>query len=212
MTFRTVCDRVCNPDKVRDVAYLMCKFALTYNRNGYMPVIVFIGAGTKDAYYKNIKLKREIELVSEYFKIKNIPLQNIICVDADPEVCEQWRITGVTVIHSNWRSKMLYYNIRRKIQELRPRPTMAIKILMYANTFGRAIDCNLYKQMIAIVKPHRFLGLYGTRPTSIASKLHNFKKYKLADLGFLENSKNKLKGCVVYRGIAMCIFDKLIRR
>ena len=202
-------NNVIHPDKVRNVSGILCHFCLQNCSNGYRAFPVVLGIGTREAHYKGISIKREMHNLIEYFKIKNQPLENIIGVDLDQEVCEEWSDTGITIFNGSWFDNSLLTSVRRKIQELAYLQNKSARVVVYANTFGNSRDVSSYDNMIKTLKPHRFLGLHVMRKRDINKSILCPKGYSNYDLGFMQRSKkHKIKGLITYAGIGLHVINR----
>jgi hypothetical protein len=208
LAFKKACNRVIQPDKVKDAAYIMLNFALRWRRDRYTPFIVVFGLGTRKGYHRGIRAKREIHYIIDYFKLKGMNLKNIVGIDADPEICKQWNGSGITVINGNWFDEELFHKTRRYIRALARTQNKSPKISIYANTFGGYDDYTQYPKMIDILRPHQFIGLYNHRKRSVGGILgaENIEGYSPEDLGIMHNSERK--GVIVHDGQ----FLRILRR
>ena len=211
-TIIKVDSRLQHPDKVKDVSFLFCSWALRYNGNGWKPFFVIVGIGPDKCIYRGISTLRETHNIIEYCKLKSIPLSNIIGIDVDTDICKQWRKQGITVINENWSSTAVYGLVSHKIKVMAHEQGGWAKVIMYANTRGCNKDIQYHSKMIDIVRPHRFMGLYNVRDGKLLKKLFKSTKYEESDLGFMQNSKHKINGIIGYTGIALHTINRIVRR
>jgi len=200
--------KVIHPDKVMDIETLVRKFLPRNTIGGnYYPVFAALGAGTREAYVKDFKFERELSRIYAYFKVKDIPIKNIIAIDHNKEICSQWSKMGISTFNYRWGVYNRMIEIKKYIKSLGNGTPM---LFLYANHFGRNKDVRHHQSWIDIFNPHIFAALYSPRVGFTLQKLKNeimkYKGYSPCDLGIL--NKYHEDGIIPYRGLFMTVLKK----
>jgi hypothetical protein len=202
-------NKVIHPDKVYDVDLLLRKLMCKDKLIGQAPVYIFMGAGTKESYFRNYTHDRELHRLVSWFTLKNWPLKNIIAIDIDNNICDTWNQIGIKCFNANWQDVFYMKNtIIPYIDSIVEKN--GSRRIVYANTHGSREDVSFYEQWLQIFRPSYFLGLYSMRQAfnykAIVKHIKSLQKYKPLDLGLL--SKTNKPGLIGYQGLAMSVLER----
>jgi hypothetical protein len=202
-------EQVIHPDKIMDVEYLIRNFFIGKSNSYYYNPII-IGAGTENSYFRNFKHDRELHKIISLFKIKDIPLRNIITLDIEKDICNAWSDCGIKSFCGDWHNLDLIKRIYNYSLNIKEQKSMGSYRILYANTYGDRETVTLYNKWIEILKPNHFIGLYAARRAfrlvDVLKLANTYIGYKRTNLGIMENTD--IHGIIYYSGMFLLSMQK----
>jgi hypothetical protein len=198
--------KVIHPDKVADVEFIVRKLLFS-ELSSLSPMLVVLGAGTKESYFRDFPADRELHRAISLFRMKGHDLKNIVAIDIDPGICKEWAKEGITTVCGDWSTLACLKKVCKVIKDLGGN---GFRRMLYANTRGSQKDVSIYDLWIDAIRPQYFIGLYSLRTAftfeSINEHVKSLYKYELYDMG--ETMNPKQAGLVPYKGLYMSVMRK----
>ena len=198
-------EKVIHPEKVMDVDFIVRKLVFDQKLRNCIPSVTVLGAGTTNSYFRDFRFDRELHRIISLFKFKGLPLENIITLDIDRDICKEWSKFGITTFNGNWFDRDIILKIKDKLKHLENGRWR--NRILYANTHGALKEVALYQDWLNILNPKFFLGLYAFRGAfsidAVKHHMNSLKEYYPYDLDFGSN-----KGLITYNNICISIMRK----
>lgn len=171
-----------------------------YTRLGYSAapwINLSFGAGVrypeKDENIYSTSVGENIRLFNDNDK----PIENIVVVEKNKNICKQWEDSGISIINGNWNSKSTFLAINEKLASISNGKTR--KLIIHFDNYDGVDNSPMYgrylkiNQPMAAFTPFYMLNFSDTAVNRVKCELEKFKDYSQINLGFAENFKNREK-------------------